>query len=501
MGTGREPCVRQAFELANAGDRDRARDILIQLLNKDRDNFDAWIALAQISENRQEALASMRQALHLRPDDEKASRYLEYLLQEEQDSRAPVKASPWLWGGLAGAFFVFLATVVILLISNPGTQGQPDQLVMVSGAQPVSAQTTDCAALIREALEISDQGCQKIGPNQVCYGHSTVEAQLVPGANARFDQPGNTIPINILESFTASPFDQQKGDWGVGVFKLEANLPGTLPGQLVTMLVFGNTTLQNASGDMQAFYFTSGLGGITCDAVPFDGILVRMAEGVGVSFTANGADVTLAGSSILQAAADDNLAVTVLSGIGTVSAFGEEQSLETGETLTVPLGGENGMNADGPPAPPQTADDIILDSNCTLTGTGCANQSEADPLAEAGNSTTPETDKEPTATSISDKETDDEQLLKDKPTQTQTSLPQVEPIQPTLVFKPTGVTELTKVPEPTNTPAPISDTKPTDIPKPTEVPTKPVEIPKPTEVPEPTHEVKPVEEIEPTKEG
>jgi hypothetical protein len=352
--------------------------------------------------------------------------------------------------------------------------------------------------LIHKALEISDQGCQTVGRNQVCYGHNTVEAQLVPGANARFDRPGSTIPIDILESFIAFPYDPQKGDWGVGVFRLEANLPGTLPGQLVTMLVFGNTTLQNVSGNMQAFYFSSGLGGIKCDAVPFDGILVRMAEGAGFSFQVNGAAVTLQGNSILQATANDDLAVTTLSGTGKVSSLGEEQSLDTGQTVTVPLGGEDGMNAEGPPTSPQPADATMLEStNCTLASEGCSEQPSPSPLAEAEDKTSLETDKEATTAGSLDDAKDDEELSKDKTTPTPPSLKKTERVKVTLVPVSTVASKPTEILKPTNTPEPITDTKPTEIPEPTE----PIDIPKPTNVPKPTDEVKPVDEVEPTKEG
>lgn len=427
MGTGKDPRVRQAFELARAGDKDRARELLIQLLTQDRGNFDAWVVMAQVSENRQEAIASIRQALRLRPGDEKASRYLQYLLADEQADGAPAGVSPWLWSGLAAAVMFLLVAIFFVFIPNLGSPDEAGQSETASGEQPVSVQASDCSILISQALEISDQGCQTIGPNQVCYGHNTVEVQLVPGSAARFDQPGSTIPIDILERFIAFPLDVQKNDWGVGVFRLEANLPGTLPGQLVTMLVFGNTSLQNAGGDMQAFYFTSGLGGIKCDEVPFDGILVRMAEGAGLAFKANGADVTLSGSSLLQAAAHDSMTVAMLSGTGRVNALGREQDLDAGETVTVPLGGADGMQANEPPSAPTPMEEILTDLGCALTGQGCPEEGE-DVAQAATNTPVPIDPARPTNTPVP-----------------------VAPGQPTN----------TPVPLSTNTPAPLSTNTPT----------------------------------------
>jgi hypothetical protein len=387
MGTGKDPRMREALRLVRAGKQEQARQLLIDILRQNRDNFDAWIVMAQVAESHYEAVACMKQALRLRPDDERAARYLEFLLQgKQQTSSAPLSISPWLWGGLGTALVVCVAVALLLVLARPGSQTQTGELGEMSGAQPVADQSADCATLIKEALEVSDLGCAQVGRDQVCYGHDTVLAQLVPGTNPPFERPGNTIPINLLERFVASPLDLQKGEWGVGVFRLEANLPGTLPGQLVTMLIFGDTSIQNTSGDMQAFYFTSNLGGIRCDAIPFDGILVNMADGAGFAFKANGAEITLQGNSILRAVAHDSLVVTALRGAGTIRALGEEQSFGAGQTVTVPMGGSSGLDANGPPSPPQSADNQTIDAGCTLTGQGCPSGGE---VAEAAPTNTP----------------------------------------------------------------------------------------------------------------
>ncbi|MBN1427251.1 MAG: hypothetical protein JXB07_02625 [Anaerolineae bacterium] len=430
---GKDPQLQEALRLARAGEKEPARRLLIEILRRNRDDFDAWIVMAQVAEDRREAITSTRQALRLRPDDERVKRYLEHLLQEER-SDTPESISPWLWGGVGATLIALLAVIALLILPRLGLGAAPGE--DISGAQP-PAQPPDCTTLINDALEISDQGCRNVGRNQVCYGHNTVQAQLIPGADARFDQPGSTIPIDILASFMASPLDTQKGDWGVGVFKLEANLPGTLPGQLVTMLVFGNTSLRNGSGDMQAFYFTSSLGGIQCDAVPFDGILVRMAEGAGVAFRANGTDVILEGSSLLRAFANDKLTVTTLSGTGTVSAHGRSQELGTGQTVTVPLGGDDGMNADGPPSEPVQVEKTMLSLGCALTGQNCPEDRSV--ARAATNTPVPVDPGKPTNTPVP--------VDPGKPTNT--------PV-PALPGQPTN----TPVPLPTNTPEPLPTNTP-----------------------------------------
>ena len=131
-----------------------------------------------------------------------------------------------------------------------------------------------------------------------------------------------------MQALTASALNLVDEEWGVAVFKLQATLPRTVPGQNVTFLLFGNTSLENASGDMQAIYFSTGFGTITCDAVPFDGILIRTPDGGGITFQANGTGFTLDGSTatILEAQPDGEMTVSVLDGRAVVTADGQEQA-------------------------------------------------------------------------------------------------------------------------------------------------------------------------------
>jgi hypothetical protein len=66
-------------------------------------------------------------------------------------------------------------------------------------------------------------------------------------------------------------------------------------------MVFGDTSVDNVSGDMSAFYFATGFAGVRCSQVPFDGLLIEMPDGSGISFQANGVDFMLQGDAILQA--------------------------------------------------------------------------------------------------------------------------------------------------------------------------------------------------------
>ena len=348
--------VRQAITLARQGDKAQAQELLKQALKRDPDNVDAWVVLAQVVENRDEAITYMKRAVNLQPDDERARRYLDYLLQQQDKPVEKPGPSNGLIIGLAAvAVLLCVGFVLAYAFLRPGAQ------------QEQTTKAADCQALIEQALLLSDQGCQNIGSNEVCYGHSAIQAELASGSTGQFDKTGDVVKLDMLSKFIASPLDLEKKEWGIGVFKVEANVPGSLPGQAVTLLIFGSS-VDNDSGDMRAFYFSSGLGSIVCDNVPFDGILVRMPDGTGVTFRANGADITMMGTGVMQAQEGDKMTVSMLTGTGKVSSDGQEQVFGPGQQVGVPL---DGLEADGPPSYPGSAITDTLTIACTLTGVGC----------------------------------------------------------------------------------------------------------------------------------
>jgi hypothetical protein len=238
-----------------------------------------------------------------------------------------------------------------------------------SSAIPITVASSErCQALIASALQASDQGCTRMGVNQACYGNQTVSAQLAPNAPGRFAERGDVINVDSLLSLNASPLDPDTDDWGIAVFKLTANVPGTLPGENVTFIVFGNTTLANSSGDMRAFYFTSRLGQIACEAVPFDGILLNMSEGAGYSFSANGANITLMGSASLNARSNERMTVGILRGSASITSHNQTQFFGAGQEVQIPL---TGLDPSGPPSAPESLNIDSLAVSCTLLGSNC----------------------------------------------------------------------------------------------------------------------------------
>ncbi len=215
-------------------------------------------------------------------------------------------------------------------------------------------QTDACREILTRAIQTLNNNCDQLSRNSACYGNDTVKAELISSATARFSTLGDKAPIQVIKTLTTMPMDTQRGTWGLSLLKLQANLPDTMPGQNVMFLVYGDTSVQNISGDMQAFYFSSGLSNLACKDAPRDGILVRSPNHAEVTFNANGVQVTIASTIYLYAAPNQSMEVDLVEGHARVTTPEGSQVLQAGEGVSIPLGGSNGLQAVGAPSTPVT---------------------------------------------------------------------------------------------------------------------------------------------------
>jgi hypothetical protein len=233
---------------------------------------------------------------------------------------------------------VFLAAMSVL----PVAKGQ------------VSAQDDICQVILTRAMQSLETTCNGIARNTACYGNNRVKAEPNGSAQLKFDAQGDKASIRDIRTLVSYPLDTKQGTWGLSLLKLQANLPDSLPGQNVTFVVFGDTTLENASGDMKTFYFSSGLGLPNCKEAPRDAIVVKSPNHTEVSFNANGVQITIASTIILRAQRGQSMSVTLIEGQARVTANGVSQVLQPNQSVTVPLGGTNGLTASGAPSAPVT---------------------------------------------------------------------------------------------------------------------------------------------------
>lgn len=111
----------------------------------------------------------------------------------------------------------------------------------------VVAAQSDCPTIVRTALDIAASACEGTGRNQACYGNITLDAVPQAGvSNFTFSQTGDVVNVADVQSLTLTSLDAATEQWGVALLKIQANLPDTLPGQNVTLLLFGDVQIQNA---------------------------------------------------------------------------------------------------------------------------------------------------------------------------------------------------------------------------------------------------------------
>lgn len=121
--------------------------------------------------------------------------------------------------------------------------------LLLTLAAAVSAQNeTACPAIAQQALETVDTYCALTGRNEACYGFSSLNATPNDAASDfKFTTPGDTTTISVVQSIQLYPMDMSAGTWGVALLRLQANIPNTLPGQNVTILLFGDVAFEPAN--------------------------------------------------------------------------------------------------------------------------------------------------------------------------------------------------------------------------------------------------------------
>ncbi len=484
---------RDATDHMNAGRKLEAREILQEALALDHNNLKTWELLWQAANNLEEEVVSLKRILRINPRHAAAKKRLAELQPTAATQRIdsqPLarKSTPrpasrqrrqqasTLLLFLGGLLIVLCFSITGLALYRGGYL--PFLLSSNLTATAMAERNAACQVLIDRTIQASDNFCNDTGSNTACYGNNTLKADLASNAGTRFSERGDIIPVNNLRRLTASPLNLDNDEWGIAVFKVVANLPRSLPGETVTMVVFGNATLDNqsAGGDrLESFYFTSELGQIVCEKIPFDGLMVSSPNGSGIRFAVNGAELTLMGNASIKAVKNGEMEVSVYQGSARLVANGEEQYFGAGQSSSVQLGGENGNEAVSAPSEPQPITGTELTMACTMTGQYCT-PDQIDPVSpeqaqseiDSAITATPTLVPTPTKTRIPSPTV--------FPTYTFVVLPTWTPTR-TATATPTVTKPATKTPFPsktptrkTRTPTPTNGTPPTPTPS---APTEP----------------------------
>jgi LysM repeat protein len=126
-------------------------------------------------------------------------------------------------------------------------------LTVVWGGVQAQAPGT-CPALVEQALAALSDNCGDLDRNAACYGFNQVDSTFtVPVESGFFSAPADRTELTTLETIRTSPLDLAEERWGIAVMNVQANLPGTLPGQAVTFILMGDAEVANQVAADEAF--------------------------------------------------------------------------------------------------------------------------------------------------------------------------------------------------------------------------------------------------------
>ncbi len=223
--------------------------------------------------------------------------------------------------------------VTILLMALVGTWVGPLG-ALAQGGEDV------CPAIVESALAATDESCAATGRDQACYGHTLVEAEPQPGVeNLVFEREGDVTGVAALARLRTAAMDMAAGTWGVALLRIQADLPETLPGQNVTMILVGDVQMTNVGGLAPALAQVTVMTGANVRQRPSTAAAVVRSLPAGEGAVADGrlADgswlrVRLPEggvgwvSAALVSSADDLAALTVFNPSGTAPQYGPMQA-------------------------------------------------------------------------------------------------------------------------------------------------------------------------------
>lgn len=122
-------------------------------------------------------------------------------------------------------------------------------VTLLAGGAALAQENADaaCPALVQRALDDLGDNCSVLDRNSACYGFNRVDATFTEVMAASFfSQPADRAGLEAFQRITTAPLDTTRDYWGIALMNVQANVPGSLPGQAVVFLLMGDTEVENA---------------------------------------------------------------------------------------------------------------------------------------------------------------------------------------------------------------------------------------------------------------
>jgi hypothetical protein len=120
-------------------------------------------------------------------------------------------------------------------------------VTLIFSIVPIIAQPLSCPSLAEQALAAIGDNCADLSRNSACYGYDEVNATFTTEVPTDyFATPSDRTELVQLDTLKTTAMNTAESKWGVAVMNVQANLPNTIPGQGVLMLLVGEAEVQNA---------------------------------------------------------------------------------------------------------------------------------------------------------------------------------------------------------------------------------------------------------------
>ena len=211
-------------------------------------------------------------------------------------------------------------------------------LILLSAPSSISVNIlaqddTTCPTIVDDAVTLMGNACLETGRNQACYGNLQMAATPRPSVtDFIFEHTGDIVDVVDIESLELDPLDLDTATWGIALMKLQASLPDTLPGQNVTVLLFGDVVIENAVDDPTPTITASTGGGPNLHSGPGTNYPVVGGLPAGDSIIADG---RTADNSWLRVQLDAGAIGWVFAGLVTTSEDIESLEIRDADDVTM----------------------------------------------------------------------------------------------------------------------------------------------------------------------
>ncbi|MCC6454683.1 MAG: SH3 domain-containing protein [Caldilineaceae bacterium] len=198
------------------------------------------------------------------------------------------------------------------------------------------AQDDSCTPVISE-LNSAIASCDILDSNSACYGNAPAVA--IP-ADVEFSVPGEQQPVTAFTAIDTDPL--------AGAVLMLLNI--RREESLLTVILFGDSTLIPEDPASSEFTFQGGEGSELCPQTP-PGMVVSTAAGRHGRLTVNGVQVDLRSAAYIVMTGENSMVIANLGGQVTVTIDGQSQELPLGyQTQILQIGLGQPVFA-GPPSP------------------------------------------------------------------------------------------------------------------------------------------------------